>query len=579
MRRWKITLLALGVGLFLLVVGAWMLRWWWFPWLLRGYMYVHDIGRVRYEELIWDKPSHLTFCGFAFRKGAWDFGADKVEIKLWPCRSVYIQNGRLGKGGVQLAVDGAKTPTPASLNFLLDWIETLSALDTLLLDSLELPYGLAVSFVKGGRQWKGSLRRGISEVIGQGEWIGDTLRFRLDSARFIEGGGGYVGWDSIRGYLSKGENKLDIKILGWGWRLFHKRIASRPLFYEVAGMKGEWRIVQDTHCLSIRPYHMPLDFTLTLWWHPKHSWLQAWVFVPEQPHRAFLEAFPEGFFTCLSQAVIEGTSSVSLRMEYNPHSRDTLSLDVGWEAHDFRLLRWNGRNPLSLLEPFEYQPYRSARRIWLGPESNSYLAFSQITPYVLHAVLHSEDGIFFYHSGFQKERFIKALLENWHCRCFRRGAGTITMQVVRNLLLTREKNLARKVEEILLTALIERFRLLSKQRIAELYFNMVEWGPEVYGLTEAAHFYFAKEPHELTIPEAIFLGLLLPSPKAYRHFVDKETGCALASLRPYFQTIARFLVHQNYLHPDSVETIVPERVCLTAPAWRKDSVVFASPMP
>lgn len=208
----------------------------------------------------------------------------------------------------------------------------------------------------------------------------------------------------------------------------------------------------------------------------------------------------------MGQAQLEGTSALTLQLRYDPALPETLALDIDWRPEGFAVRAWPGRSPLLLRESFVYHPYRSNRQILLSPENPDYLTFRQITPYVLHAVLHSEDGLFFYHRGFQKDRFLQAVRENWRCRCFRRGAGTITMQLVRNLLLTREKTLARKVEEILLTALIERFGLLSKQRIAELYFNMVEWGPEVYGLTEAAHFYFAKPPPRPDYSRGYFSG-------------------------------------------------------------------------
>jgi hypothetical protein len=270
----------------------------------------------------------------------------------------------------------------------------------------------------------------------------------------------------------------------------------------------------------------------------------------------------------LSQARLEGTSEIDLRLTYDPCLPDTLDLQVSWKTEGFRIVAWPPPSPLQLQGPFVYRPWRSSRALPLSPENPNYLSYHQIHPYVLFAILHSEDGSFFYHQGFNKELFLKAMLENWRCKCYRRGAGTITMQLVRNLLLSRQKTLARKIEEICLTALVERFRLLSKQRILELYLNMAEWGPDVYGLAEASQFYFAKSPYDLTLAEAIFLGLLLPTPRNYRYFIDDSTHCAKKSLESAFRKIGYFVMKANYLPEDSLTSLSPSQACLRGPARR-----------
>jgi membrane peptidoglycan carboxypeptidase len=77
------------------------------------------------------------------------------------------------------------------------------------------------------------------------------------------------------------------------------------------------------------------------------------------------------------------------------------------------------------------------------------------------------------------------------------------MQLIKNVFLTREKTVSRKLEEILLVYILENNRIVSR-RMLEVYFNIIEWGPNVYGIGEASRFYFQKSPSELTFNECLF---------------------------------------------------------------------------
>ena len=95
------------------------------------------------------------------------------------------------------------------------------------------------------------------------------------------------------------------------------------------------------------------------------------------------------------------------------------------------------------------------------------------------------------------------------------------MQLVKNVFLNRNKNIARKLEEALIVWLIETNRLTSKARMFEVYLNIAEWGPMVYGIREAADFYFSKRPSQLTLEECIYLASIIPKPK---HFMTSFTN-------------------------------------------------------
>jgi monofunctional biosynthetic peptidoglycan transglycosylase len=138
---------------------------------------------------------------------------------------------------------------------------------------------------------------------------------------------------------------------------------------------------------------------------------------------------------------------------------------------------------------------------------------NEISPDLLHAVVLAEDDTFFQHNGFDIEMLKQAVRVNWKRKRFAFGASTITQQLARTLYLSSHKNLLRKAKEALITRQLE--RTLSKNRILELYVNVVEWGPQVYGAEAAARFWFQKSASELTPDEAIALAVILPNPRKW----------------------------------------------------------------
>ena len=147
----------------------------------------------------------------------------------------------------------------------------------------------------------------------------------------------------------------------------------------------------------------------------------------------------------------------------------------------------------------------------LSPANPSWRSLSSLPPQLVRAFLAAEDGRFFLHHGFDVERIRHALGADLDAGKFDRGASTITQQVAKNLFLSGERTLARKLEEAVLTWRLE--AVLDKRRILELYLNLVELGPGVYGIQEAADRYFGKLPDELSVDEAAQLAALLPAPK------------------------------------------------------------------
>jgi hypothetical protein len=167
-------------------------------------------------------------------------------------------------------------------------------------------------------------------------------------------------------------------------------------------------------------------------------------------------------------------------------------------------------------------------RIDVASGSPDFVARAELPPLFVKALLIAEDSAFFSHHGLDLTELPKALAANWAEGGAVRGASTITQQLAKNLFLTREKSLKRKLQELPLAFLLE--AALGKDRILEIYVNVIEWGPGVYGLRPAARYYFGKEPGALSPKETAFLVVMIPGPVKYQR--SFKEGALSAGLEP-----------------------------------------------
>ena len=138
---------------------------------------------------------------------------------------------------------------------------------------------------------------------------------------------------------------------------------------------------------------------------------------------------------------------------------------------------------------------------------------SNISPYLMKAVLIAEDDKFYRHEGFDFEAIQKALEKDIKKKKFKFGGSTISQQLAKNLYLTPSKNPVRKIKEAVLTWRIE--STLSKRRILELYLNVAEWGEGIFGIEAASRHYYGKPASALAPEEAARLASVLPNPRKY----------------------------------------------------------------
>ncbi|MHB8827972.1 MAG: monofunctional biosynthetic peptidoglycan transglycosylase [Syntrophales bacterium] len=182
---------------------------------------------------------------------------------------------------------------------------------------------------------------------------------------------------------------------------------------------------------------------------------------------------------------------------------------------------------------------------------------SRISPYAVKAVVIAEDDKFWTHEGFDFKAIQKAIEKDLQRRRFQSGGSTISQQLVKNLYLTPAKNPVRKLKEAILTWRLE--RSLSKRRIIELYLNVAEWGPGIFGIEAAARHYFAKGADALTAREAAALAVVLPSPLRYRP-VDRSRY-----LESRTEAIYRIMIRRGIVIP-AYERLLNEPVENGSPA-------------
>jgi hypothetical protein len=172
------------------------------------------------------------------------------------------------------------------------------------------------------------------------------------------------------------------------------------------------------------------------------------------------------------------------------------------------------RQPKTVLPP-------PGTRLALGTYHPDFVPLAQMPTHLPSAFITSEDSKFFHHRGFDVDMIRRALAQDLANRSFDRGASTITQQLAKNLFLTHRRTLARKLEEAVLTWRLQ--KLLSKERTLELYLNVIELGPGMRGVKQAARRYFGKDVNQLTPIESAHLAALTPNPHVLaRRFRDGQ---------------------------------------------------------
>jgi hypothetical protein len=276
------------------------------------------------------------------------------------------------------------------------------------------------------------------------------------------------------------------------------------------------------------------------------------IHIPKMPAQQFISSLPEGLFKHFQGMLAEGEFDYRMDFVYNENKPTDLLFESNLNKYGLLIKQYGEANLNKLNNEFVHVPIengRPMRSILVGSANADYTPLDQISPYLKKSVLTTEDPSFFYHRGFIDEAFRQSIIKNIRKRKFARGASTISMQLVKNVFLTREKTLSRKLEEILLVYILENNRLCSKERMFEVYLNIIEWGPNVYGIGEASRFYFNKKPSELTLGESLFLATIIPRPKGFMWRFDKQ-GNLKDFVGRQFKFLSDLMIRRTVLMPE-----------------------------
>jgi monofunctional biosynthetic peptidoglycan transglycosylase len=191
------------------------------------------------------------------------------------------------------------------------------------------------------------------------------------------------------------------------------------------------------------------------------------------------------------------------------------------------------------------QKGQRARRLWRR------VPLSRISPYLIQAVLIAEDDKFFEHEGFDWESMRKALDANIKKKRVLRGGSTITQQLAKNLFLSSEQSIWRKLREAAIAYKLE--RELSKKRILELYLNLIDWGNGIYGAEAAARSWFSCPASGLTLSQAIRLASILPNPHRF-----SALDTASARLNRKRRIIASRMLRRGWIEQETCDQALSE---------------------
>jgi hypothetical protein len=282
------------------------------------------------------------------------------------------------------------------------------------------------------------------------------------------------------------------------------------------------------------------------------------------PAQSIINAMPGGAFEMAKSMLLEGKMGYHLDFYLNIDTKDSIRIDAGVINQGVKVVDYGKADFRKMNGTFTYHPYNSRRPIIVGPENPDYAPLTSIQKELVDAVVSSEDPNFYGHKGIETSAIESSFLRNLQNGSFRQGGSTITMQLVKNVFLTHKKTIDRKLEEFFLVWILENTHVTSKSRILEVYLNIIEWGPDVYGIGEASRFYFNKKPADLTLNESIFLAKIIPQPLGFMNRFDEKGNLKENFQRKVLTTVDRLSRHGK-IDEETQGSYWPE-VQLTGPA-------------
>ena len=282
--------------------------------------------------------------------------------------------------------------------------------------------------------------------------------------------------------------------------------------------------------------------------------------LPETKNQRIVDAIPREFIPKLKDVKVRGSFGWELDLSLDSTDPESLRYEARPKLTDYKLLSIGKEiNFKSVRGPFTQVVVESedkTHEFETGPGSLNWAPYDEISPWMTQVVTTTEDGSFFRHEGISTFAMKDSMITNIERGGFVRGASTISQQLVKNLFLGREKTLSRKFQELFITWEME--KVFEKEELLALYFNVIEFGPEIYGIVEAANHYFGKHPRSLSLVECLFLGSLIPNPKKY--YFQYENGQLTDNWRKRLAFFGKSMFKRKKIDQATYASLEPYRV-------------------
>lgn len=352
----------------------------------------------------------------------------------------------------------------------------------------------------------------------------DEMKFREISLATLDAEGNpssYVRIDSGHTLSAKNQLRFDLK----GLKLKHDLIAlqevSLPSISGVMVIKKEEEtfMVDESSEVQIGSATMHPSMAINF---DKREF-SGKASIPLTEAQSIISSMPAGMMNTIKSMQTTGKWGAEFALEYKPETEKPVSIDGKILMDQFAVTDFGEADPEMFDELFIHVPWNSERVLIIDEMSPDYVFLNELPTILKEAIILAEDADFREHRGFNSQVFELAVKDNLEEGRFVRGGSTIPMQLIRNTFLSPEKTISRKLEEMALVWCFEESEVVSKDKTLELYLNMIEWGDEIYGISEAADFYFGKDARDLNADECIFLAGIIPNPRMYHTFWESES--------------------------------------------------------
>ena len=276
--------------------------------------------------------------------------------------------------------------------------------------------------------------------------------------------------------------------------------------------------------------------------------------LPATDCQTLLTSIPDGFAPTLKGAYLKGELGARGRLRLVTDKLEEAEVDLTLTPLTCRMLvDPPGADVNKLAAPITVKvpgPAGTTKPWRLGPENLDYLPFARLGRHIKAAFVAGEDNRFHWHNGFDVKQLRRAFIANVKAGRAVRGASTISQQLIKNVFLHHGRTLSRKAQEAVLTWRLE--QRVSKERILELYLNVVEMGVNLRGVAQGAGHYFDKPPWELTPLEAAHLAAITPFPRRPADMLDSD-GHATPSWMERLHQLIRIMRRTRHLNEADVQ--------------------------